>query len=128
MIGGPPSPRMMPAIVEWVTTAMLYYLREHADAATKQPFIEILRSLIQCVAIGPSPDGKGAELTVHGRIVGILATMDAVKAMEAMEAEHRTLGEYEYPDFAHRGLFDTQHKRDEFLRRCAEELAEKRLE
>lgn len=52
-----------PEIVERVINAMLYYLREHADAATKQPFIEILRSLIQCVEIGPLSrrPGRGTD-------------------------------------------------------------------
>ena len=47
-------------------------LREHADAETKQRFINIVRQFIQKVVIGKTPGHQPASLEVHGRIASIL--------------------------------------------------------
>tara|TARA_R110002012_G_scaffold120277_5_gene269508 strand:- start:3767 stop:4462 length:696 start_codon:yes stop_codon:yes gene_type:complete len=65
-----------PEVVQRVINAVMYYMREPADAETKQPFITMIRGLIQQVVIGPAENGNGVELYVHGAIVSILATMD----------------------------------------------------
>jgi hypothetical protein len=112
-------------MVERVINALMYYLREHADTETKQPFVNIIRGLIQQVVIGPAEHGNGVELYVHGAIVSILATMDTIKAMEA---EFRTAQEYEFHNLIDKGVLDTEAKRDKFLALCAEELEGKRRE
>ena len=114
-----------PEIVQRVINAVMYYVREHADGETKQPFIIMIRGLIQQVVIGPAENGNGVELYVHGAIVSILATMDTIKAMEA---EFQTAQEYEYHDLMHKGILDTEAKRKKFLALCAEELEVKRRE
>ncbi len=43
-----------PEAVELVLNSAFYYLREHADTETKQPFINIVRQFIQKVVIGKS--------------------------------------------------------------------------
>ncbi len=41
-----------PEAVELVINTAFYYMREHADTETKQPFINIVRQFIQKVVIG----------------------------------------------------------------------------
>lgn len=47
----------------------------------------IVRELVQKVIVAPSPDGKSADLTIHGRLATILGSMKALhehsKAMRA---------------------------------------------
>ncbi len=114
-----------PEVVQRVINAVMYYMREHADAETKQPFITMIRGLIQQVVIGPAEHGNGVELYVHGAIVSILATMDTIKAMEA---EFKTAQEHQYHALMHEGVLDTEPKRKKFLSLCAEELEGKRRE
>lgn len=114
-----------PEVVEQVINAVFYYMREHADAETKQPFINMIRGLVHQVVIGPADNGRDVELYVHGAIVSILATMDTIKAMEA---EFRTAQEYQYHELMHKGVLDTEAKREKFLTLCAEELVSKRQE
>ena len=90
---------MTPEVVQRVINAVMYYMREHADAETKQPFITMIHGLIQQVVIGLAENGNGVELHVHGPIVSNLATMDTIKAMEA---EFRTTQEYEYHALVHK--------------------------
>ncbi|WP_254229097.1 hypothetical protein [Agrobacterium salinitolerans] len=59
-----------------------YYMREHADSETKQPFINLVRQFIQKVVIGKTPGHQPASLEVHGRIASILAAMDAATILE----------------------------------------------
>ncbi|WP_412050167.1 recombinase family protein [Hoeflea sp. Naph1] len=114
-----------PEVVQRVINSVMYYMREHADAETKQPFITMIRGLVQQVVIGPAENGNGVELFVHGAIVSILATMDTIKAMEA---EFRTAQEYEFHNLIDKGVLDTEPKRKKFLALCAEELEGKRRE
>jgi len=71
-----------PQAVELVINSAFYYMREHADAATKQPFINIVRQFIQKVVIGKTPGYQPASLEVHGRIASILAAMEAATILE----------------------------------------------
>jgi len=66
-------------------------MREHADAETKQPFINIVRQFIQKVVIGKTTGHQPASLEVHGRIASILAAMEAATITEKLfEALKRT--------------------------------------
>lgn len=114
-----------PEVVQRVINAVMYYIRGHADAETKQPFIIMIRGLIQQVVIGPAQHGNGVELNVHGTIVSFPATMDTIKAMDA---EFKTAQEYEFHNLIDKGVLDTEPKRKKFLALCAEELEEKRRE
>lgn len=71
-----------PEAVELVINSAFYYLREHADTETKQPFINIARQFIQKVVIGKTPGHQPASLEVHGRIAFILAAMEAATILE----------------------------------------------
>jgi DNA invertase Pin-like site-specific DNA recombinase len=117
------SEQVTPEAIKAVVDAILYLMREHADAETKQPFIQIIRALIQVVEIGVAADGKETELTVYGQIVGILASMDA---LEAYEAEYKTAVNLEYYRQIDAGVLDTDDKQNKFLRHFDEELAKKR--
>jgi hypothetical protein len=44
-----------PEAVELVLNSAFYYRRKHADTEVKQPFINIVRQLIQKVVIGKPP-------------------------------------------------------------------------
>ncbi|KRB58276.1 hypothetical protein ASE04_28250 [Rhizobium sp. Root708] len=81
-------------------------MREHADAATKQPFINIVRQFIQKVVIGKTPGHQPASLEVHGRIASILAAMEAATILEKLRA----------------GEIDTEQKQKKLLDAYAEEL------
>ena len=52
-----------------------------------QGHFNLMRELVQKVVVAPSPDGKSADLTIHGRLASILASMKAFqdysKAMRA---------------------------------------------
>jgi len=43
-----------------------------------QGHFNLMRELVQKVVIAPSPDGKSADLTIHGRLASILASMKAL--------------------------------------------------
>lgn len=77
---------MTPDFVQRVTNAVMYYMREHADVETKQPFITIIRGLIQQVVIGPAQTRSSVEFYVHG----------AIDTIKTLEAEFRTAQEFEY--------------------------------
>lgn len=115
--------QVTPEAIKDILNIVMYYVREHADTETKQPFVRLVRELIQFVEIGVAADGKETELTVYGQIVGILASMDA---LEAYEAEYKTAVTYEMRRQIQTGVLDTEEKCDKFLRHFDEELAKKR--
>ncbi|MBX9455372.1 MAG: zinc ribbon domain-containing protein [Rhizobium sp.] len=117
------SEQVTPEAIKAVVDAILYLMREHADAETKQPFIQIIRALIQVVEIGVAANGKETELTVYGQIVGMLASMDS---LEAQEAEYKTAVNLEHYRQIDAVVLDTDDKQDKFLRHFDEELSRKR--
>lgn len=112
-------------MVERVINAVMCHMREHADAVTRQPFVNIIRGLIPQVAIGPAEHGGGVELYVHGAIVSILATIDTIKAMEG---EFRTAQACGFANLIALGVPGTGAERKKFLALCAEELEGRRRE
>jgi len=77
-----------PQAVERIINSAFYYMREHADTETKQPYI--LHQCIRKVVIVKTPGHQPASLKVHGRIAGILRrqgdrndTGEAVRGTEA---------------------------------------------
>jgi hypothetical protein len=114
-----------PQAVELVINSAFYYMREHADAATKQPFINIVRQFIQKVVIGKTPGHQPASLEVHGRIASILAAMEAATMLEK---QFEALKQHEYLERLRAGEIDTEQKQKKLLDAYAEELSLKRLE
>ncbi|WP_132662118.1 hypothetical protein [Rhizobium azibense] len=49
---------------------------------------QFVRSLVQKVVIAPSPDNRRADLTIHGRLASILASMEAIQDYSARMREH----------------------------------------
>ncbi|WP_313193428.1 recombinase family protein [Shinella zoogloeoides] len=77
-----------PSMCNLMTKALTMAVRagnSECDAVKEQ--FNIVRELVQKVVIAPSPDGKSADLTIHGRLASILASMKAFhehsKAMRA---------------------------------------------
>ncbi|TAU85101.1 hypothetical protein [Rhizobium leguminosarum] len=100
-------------------------MREHADAATEQPFINIVRQFIQKVVTGKTPGHQPASLEVHGRIASIIAAMGAATIMEK---KVEALKQHDYLEQLRAGELDTEQKRKKLLDAYAEELSVKRLE
>lgn len=48
-----------------------------------QGHFNVLRELVQKVVVAPSPDGKSTDLTIHGRLATILASMKAFQDYSA---------------------------------------------
>ncbi|TRL35322.1 hypothetical protein, partial [Rhizobium straminoryzae] len=74
---GPPktftiNPSMFAAAIGALTAVARAGASEHDDV---QRHFNFLRELVQKVVIAPSADGKSAELTIHGRLAGVLASM-----------------------------------------------------
>ena len=111
-----------PDAVELVINSAFYYLREHADTETKQPFINIVRQFIQKVVIGKTPGHQPATLEVHGLISSILAQMDVLDLME-----RRFVAEV-HADFIEKleaGEIETKEKQKKLLDPYEEELRRK---
>jgi hypothetical protein len=98
-------------------------IRNHANPNVKQPFIHIVRMLIQKVIVGPRPGHKPATLQVHGRIASILAAMEA---STIMEKQLITLHRHQFLEAEDAGLLDTEAKRKKLLSDFAEELEARR--
>jgi hypothetical protein len=47
--------QVTPQRVRIITNTLLYYARDHADAATRQPFVDVVRQLVQKVVITATP-------------------------------------------------------------------------
>ncbi len=114
-----------PEAVELIINSTFYYMREHADPETKQPFINIVRQFIQKVVIGKTPGHQPASLEVHGRIASILAAMEAATIMEK---QFEALQRHDYLEKLRAGELDTEQKQKKPLDAYAEELSVKRLE
>ncbi|MCZ7501535.1 hypothetical protein G6M64_09825 [Agrobacterium tumefaciens] len=114
-----------PDAVELVINSAFYYLREHADTETKQPFINIVRQFIQKVVIGKTPGHQQASLQVHGRMASILAAMEAATILEK---QFEALKQHDYLEKPRDGELDMKHKQKKLLEAYAEELSVKRLE
>ncbi|MGQ3164924.1 MAG: recombinase family protein, partial [Agrobacterium sp.] len=114
-----------PEAVELVINSAFYYLREHADTETKQPFINLVRQFIQKVVIGKTPGHQPASLEVHGRIASILAAMEAATILEK---QFEALKQHDYLERLRAGELDTAQKQKKLLDAYAEELSVKRLE
>ncbi|GGB13925.1 resolvase [Brucella endophytica] len=114
-----------PDTVQHILDTVLFYLRDHADTATKQPFVDIIRQFVQKVVIGKTPGHQPASLEVHGRIASILAAMDAARIMEE---RFKLLKHHDYLARIGTGELETDAKRKKLLDAYAEELSVKRLE
>ena len=77
-----------PSLCKLMTKALTMAVRagNSKHDAVKEHF-NVVRELVQKVVVAPSPDGKSADLTIHGRLATILASMKAFhehsKAMRA---------------------------------------------
>lgn len=114
-----------PETVETILNAAVYLARDHADTATKQPFVDIIRQLVQKVVILKTPGRQPADLEVHGRIASILA---AVETAQMMEMRFRSVIEQHVLARELSGEIDTEDKKQKLLAGYAEELSRKRLE
>ncbi|GGG20839.1 hypothetical protein GCM10010924_57820 [Rhizobium wenxiniae] len=114
-----------PEAVELVINSAFYYMREHADTETKQPFINLVRQFVQKVVIGKTPGHQPASLEVHGRIALILAAMEAATIMEK---QFEAMKRRDYLEKLRAGELDEEAKRKKLLEAYAEELSVKRLE
>jgi hypothetical protein len=106
-----------PDAVELVINSAFYYMREHADTETKQPFSNIARQFIQKVVVGKTPGHQPASLEVHGRIASILAAMEAATIMEK---QFKALQRHDYLGKLHAGEIDTEQKQQKLLDAYAE--------
>ena len=111
-----------PSMFNQITRALTAIVRtgksEH-DAV--QGHFNLVRELVQKVVIAPSPDGKTADLTIHGRLASILASMKAFQDYsKAMRADFTD-------DYARRvraGAFKSQKEKLDFVARFRAVLAE----
>ena len=110
--------------VQRIIDMLVFYLRDHTDTATKQPFIDMVRQFIQKVVIGKTPGHQPATLQVHGRIASILAAMEATTILEERFRFTRT---QDYLAKLDAGELDTEEKQKKLLDEYAGELSLKRL-
>lgn len=110
------------AAVQHVVDKLLFYLRDHADTTTKQPFVDLVRQFVQTVVIGKTPGHQPASLEVHGRIASILAAMEATTNMEE---RFKLLRHHDYLARIETGELDTEGKRKKLLDAYTEELSVK---
>lgn len=101
-----------PEAVERIINSAFYYMREHADTETKQPFINLVRQFIQKVVIGKTPGHQPASLEVHGRIASILAAMEAATILEK---QFEALARQDYLEKLRAGELDTKQKQKKLL-------------
>ncbi len=97
-----------PEAVERIINSAFYYMREHADTETKQPFISLVRQFVQKVVIGKTPGHQPASLEVHGRIASILAAMEAATILEK---QFEVLARHDYLEKMRAGELATEHER-----------------
>ncbi len=114
-----------PEAVQQIMTLVLFYMRDGMDAQTMQPFIAIIRQLIQKVVIGKTPGHQPASLEVHGRIASILAAMEA---STILEERLKLLQAHDFERRAASGELETEAKRKKLLDAYAEELDVKKAE
>ncbi|MFS2324265.1 hypothetical protein U2P60_02365 [Brucella sp. H1_1004] len=81
--------------------------------------------MVQKVVIAPSPDCKSADLTIHGHLAAVLASMQAFQEYSTgLKERHRN-------DFARRvraGEFNNQSEKLAYLERCSAVIAEAEAE
>ncbi|TCA72213.1 hypothetical protein E0H62_20025 [Rhizobium leguminosarum bv. viciae] len=78
-----------PAMFQSVLDAMTTALKGAGDSNdTLAGYGQFVRSLVQKVVIAPSPDNRRADLTIHGRLASILASMEAFQDYSARMREH----------------------------------------
>ncbi|WP_312358395.1 hypothetical protein [Agrobacterium sp.] len=124
-LSNPEHRHAAPEAVERIINSAFYYMHEHADTETKQPFINIVRQFIQKVVIGKTPGHQPAALEVHGRIASILAAMEAATILEK---QFEALKQHDYLEKLRAGELDTEQKQKKLLDAYAEQLSLKRLE
>lgn len=120
---GPPktftiNPSMFTAAIGALTAVARAGASEHDDV---QRHFNFLRELVQKGVIAPSADGKSAELTIHGRLAGVLASMQAFQDYTA------GLREQHANEFARRvraGEFKDRAEKMAYLNRFQAVLAE----
>ncbi len=120
---GPPktftiNPSMFTAAIGALTAVARAGASEHDDV---QRHFNFLRELVQKVVIAPSVDGKSAELTIHGRLAGVIASMQAFQDYSA------GLREQHANEFARRlraGEFRDRAEKMAYLSRFEAVLAE----
>jgi hypothetical protein len=117
--------QVTPQRVRIITNTLLYYARDHADAATRQPFVDVVRQLVQKVVITATPGHQPPKLEVHGLIASILAAMEAASIMEE---RFRLLKRHEYLEKLEGGELADEEAQKKLLDAYAEELSVKRLE
>ncbi len=74
------NPSMFGQIANALITVVRFGKSEH-DAV--RGHFNVVRELVQKVVIASSPDGKSADLTIHGRLATILASMKAFQDYSA---------------------------------------------
>ncbi|WP_343203393.1 recombinase family protein [Hoeflea sp.] len=89
--GGTRTFSINPSMYQLAMRALTAFTRtgntEHDDV---QQHFNFLRELIQKVVIAPSADGKSADLTIHGRLALILASMAAFQDYSAgLREQHK---------------------------------------
>ena len=114
-----------PETVQHIVDSLLFYLRDHADTTTKQPFVDLVRQFVQKVVIGKTPGHQPASLEVHGRIASILGAMEATTILEE---RFKLRKRHDYLTRVETGELDTEQKQKKLLDAYAEELSVKRLE
>ncbi len=80
------NPSMYRAALDAMTTALKGKNSEKNE--TLAAYGEFVRSLIPKVVVAPSDDGKLANLTIHGRLATILASMEAFQDYSTRMREH----------------------------------------
>ncbi|MBY3102852.1 recombinase family protein [Rhizobium laguerreae] len=95
------------------------------EDAFDESWISIARQLLQKVVISPSADGKSADLSIHGRLAGILS------AQEAWREASRELRDQQSAQFVRMrsaGAFKSVADKTKFLLRCKAILGEREKE
>ena len=86
---GPAKPIVInPAVYTLAIAALTTVARTGASQNDDvQRHFNFLRELVQKVVIAPSADSKSADLTIHGRLAGVLASMQAFQEHSAGSRE-----------------------------------------
>ena len=112
------NPSMYASAIDAMTTVVRTGASEHDDV---QRHFNFLRELMQKVVIAPSADGKSAELTIHGRLAGVLASMQAYQDYSAgLHERHAN----DYTRGVRAGEFRDNKEKLDYLARFRAVLAE----
>ena len=77
---------MFQSVLDAMTTALKGGAGDGND--TLAGYGQFVRSLVQKVVIAPSPDNRRADLTIHGRLASILASIEAFQDYSMSMREH----------------------------------------